>query len=203
MIAFIGMQIQMGVRKIPEINDIWSIDEAERDPFFSNRRTCDRYCALSTYFHAADNSQAVQNWRNPNFDPLSKIKPMIDHADIRFAAFYQRKQHIIAYGIFLLEEELISHLFQQPPINHFHPSGSHQSLDAILLVLTAISHLMSIYFQVTANSRLLPFYFQVTATRHHAAPSYSMLTGCLCFKDSNKWIGKPANIKFWKMLITL
>ena len=61
MIAFIGMQIQMGVRKIPEINDILSNDEAGLDPFLSKIMTYDRYWALSKYFHVADNSQAVQN----------------------------------------------------------------------------------------------------------------------------------------------
>src|ERR1700761_1107451 len=88
-------------RKTSEINDIRGIDEAECDPLLSRIMTSDRYWALSKYFHVADNSQAVQNWHDSNFDPLYKIRPM-NHANIRFAAVYQPKQHTIAYSIFLL-----------------------------------------------------------------------------------------------------
>jgi hypothetical protein len=52
----------------------------------------DRYWALSRYFHIADNTGAVLDATDPNYDPMYKVRPLIDLINARFSAIYKPKQ---------------------------------------------------------------------------------------------------------------
>jgi hypothetical protein len=56
--------------------------------------TRNRYWDLSRNFHIVDNTLAVTDKNNPKYDPLFKVRPMIDLVNDRCGALYKPKQHI-------------------------------------------------------------------------------------------------------------
>jgi hypothetical protein len=77
--AFIAMQIMFGVMPVTDMNLIWSTISwaGPSYPWYSSIMPRNRYWALSRYFHVRDTSDAPSHG-SPNFDPLFKIRPVID-----------------------------------------------------------------------------------------------------------------------------
>ena len=90
--AWLAMNIRMGLVERSEIDDIWSTDPVVGDPFMKGIMSRHRYWAINRYFHIADNAQAVQNRNHPNFDPMYKVRFMIDLVNERFAEVYKPGQ---------------------------------------------------------------------------------------------------------------
>jgi len=92
--AYIAMNIAMGLREYPEGHRIWSTRPLFYDPYLARIMSRDRFCALSRYFHIVDNTGAVTDYRLPGYDPMHKVRPIIDLFNTRSAALYRPKQYL-------------------------------------------------------------------------------------------------------------
>ena len=92
--AWLGINIATGLRSKSALNDIWSTDPLRHDSALSKIMSRNRYWAISRYFHIVDNSAAVLDSDDPNYDSMFKVRSMIDRANDKFASIYKPKQHI-------------------------------------------------------------------------------------------------------------
>ena len=90
--AYISMLIVMGLKNMTEANDIWSNRPLLNDAYLSSIMPKNRYWALSKYLHIADNTGAVLDAKDPNYDPMHKVRPLIDLINARSSAIYKPKQ---------------------------------------------------------------------------------------------------------------
>ena len=75
--AFFCVNIMMGIRKLPRISNYWSTDERFADPYISSIVTKTRFTKLTQYLHLRDTS-ATPGRDDPNYDPLFKVRTLID-----------------------------------------------------------------------------------------------------------------------------
>ena len=74
--CFIGFLFGISINKVAEINDIWSSDWVVACPAFACFFTKDRFWALWTNIHLADNEKAPPK-ESPAFDKLYKVRPIM------------------------------------------------------------------------------------------------------------------------------
>ena len=91
--VFLAFQMSMGIRSTPKVDDIWSTDDQIRDHFLAKLLSRNRYWALSRYFHLRDTSN-VPARDQPDYDPLFKVRPMLDLVNEKFALVYKPKQNL-------------------------------------------------------------------------------------------------------------
>lgn len=91
--AFIAMQIMFGVKPVKDMNLVWSTIPWTSYPWYSSIMTRNRYWVLSRYFHVRDTSDTPLRG-SPNYDPLFKVRPMIDRLNERSAELYKPGQHL-------------------------------------------------------------------------------------------------------------
>ena len=77
LIAFIGLNIAMGVISLPKLNDYWSTDIIRSHPWFRSVMPRNRFRQILCYIHVADNSQALRQ-DDPTYDKLWKVRPMMN-----------------------------------------------------------------------------------------------------------------------------
>ena len=75
--AFIGVNIIMGIDKKPTIYQYWSTDPFLGNPGIQSTFSRDRFEALCRYLHLHD-SQQMPEREDPSYDPLYKVRPLID-----------------------------------------------------------------------------------------------------------------------------
>ena len=76
-LAFISMNIAMGIISLPSIRDYWSNEPLMAHPWFGTVMSRNRFQQILRYFHIVDNSIA-QDRASPGYDKLWKIRPLID-----------------------------------------------------------------------------------------------------------------------------
>lgn len=76
--AFLGMLIQMGIHKLPCIEDYWSSDPLLQVIEIAETMTLKRFQKIMKYLHLNDNSQ-MPNRTDDNYDKLYKIRPLVEH----------------------------------------------------------------------------------------------------------------------------
>ena len=76
-LAYLGMNIAMGIVDLPEHTDYWTQEPMLRSPWFSCVMSLKRFKAISRFLHFADNVLALSR-DNPSYDRLWKIRPVID-----------------------------------------------------------------------------------------------------------------------------
>ena len=74
--CFIGFLYGTSIHQISQLDDVWSTDWVLASPAFAKFFTRDRFWALFSNIHLVDNAKALDR-RNPDFDKLYKIRPMI------------------------------------------------------------------------------------------------------------------------------
>lgn len=67
--AFIGMNIAMGVIPLPSLDEYWSIDPIMAHAWFPTVMSRNRFRQILRYLHVADNSKALDR-NDPNYDEL-------------------------------------------------------------------------------------------------------------------------------------
>ena len=77
MIAFIGVNIAMGVVQLPAGDDYWSVNPILAYPWFRSVFSSHRFRQILRYLHVTDNSQAVPRG-NSDYDKLWKVRYLID-----------------------------------------------------------------------------------------------------------------------------
>ena len=80
--AFVGINMQMGIKVLPEYKDYWSSDPALNDPFISKTMSRKRYEKLSQYFHCS-----IAAEEDPQ-DKLAKVRPLITLCERNFGHLF-------------------------------------------------------------------------------------------------------------------
>src|SRR6267154_948832 len=91
--AYIAMNIGMGLRGHTAADDIWRNKDILHDSYLSKIMSRDRFRAISKRIHFVDNTLDPGRGK-PNYDPLFKIRPMIDLFNTRAADLYKPKQQL-------------------------------------------------------------------------------------------------------------
>ncbi|CAK1585001.1 unnamed protein product [Parnassius mnemosyne] len=80
--AYLGMLIQMGIHKLPSIEDYWSSNPALCVPEIAETMTLQRFQKISRCLHVNDNEQMPRRGET-GFDKLYKIRPLLDQINQR------------------------------------------------------------------------------------------------------------------------
>ncbi|KAI0210525.1 hypothetical protein LSAT2_004722, partial [Lamellibrachia satsuma] len=80
--AFVGINLEMGIKVLPEYKDYWSSDPVLNDPFVSGIMPRKRYEKLSQYFHCSITAE-----EDPQ-DKLAKVRPMITLCEANFGHWF-------------------------------------------------------------------------------------------------------------------
>ena len=86
--AFIGMNIAMGMLRLPQIRDYWATDEVLSTAWFPSIMPRDRFFQIMRFLHLVDSSQQRKKGEE-GYDPLLKVRPLIDHLSAVFPHYYQ------------------------------------------------------------------------------------------------------------------
>ena len=86
--AFIGLNIAMGIMSLPAIQNYWSSDEILAHPWFRRVMSRNRFMEILQYFHVADNTTAPSR-TDPNYNKLWKIQPIITALNETSAQMYK------------------------------------------------------------------------------------------------------------------
>ena len=93
LLAFIGLNVAMGLIQLPQIQDYWNKNEVLATPFFPSIMSCDRFQNILRYLHLNDSSQQKKHGED-GYDALYKVRPLLDHFSAVFPLYYQPAQHI-------------------------------------------------------------------------------------------------------------
>ena len=85
--AYLGFMVVMGVNRLPEIRDSWSVDSKLNNAFISSRITRKRFEEISRYLHFVDNT-ALPLRDEPGFHQLQKVMPIITAMREKFEGNY-------------------------------------------------------------------------------------------------------------------
>ncbi|KAK3764943.1 hypothetical protein RRG08_045745 [Elysia crispata] len=90
---YIYTLITFGHHQVPELSLIWSSDPYWRVPAIADIWGRQRYQKIHQYFHLADSSH--QPGRNDEgYDPLYKVRPLLDHIRNVCSSVYKPKQNL-------------------------------------------------------------------------------------------------------------
>ena len=90
LLAFLGINIAMGMFLHPRVHDYWSTKPMFRMPWFSAIMSRDK---INRYLHMADSSKQKKRGEN-GYDPLYKVRPLIQKTLELFPKYYQPKQDL-------------------------------------------------------------------------------------------------------------
>ena len=91
--VFTAHLILLGLIRKPELSDYWSKKELTRTPFFGTRMSRDRFQAILSNFHMADD-RANPPHPDPQHEPLAKLQPFLDMCNTQFKAAFNPGQNI-------------------------------------------------------------------------------------------------------------
>ena len=85
--AFFGMIVAMSLVKVDNLKDYWSKDPVFGNQFVKAIMPRDRFLLILTFLHLNDNKKMLP--RHPGYDPLFKLRPIIDCQTSRFGSLWQ------------------------------------------------------------------------------------------------------------------
>jgi hypothetical protein len=85
---FMGLMFITGIIKKPDLEMYWSVDEVIATPFFGKTMTRDRFKAIWSFFHTANNNE------NNGQDRLFKVRKLMEMISKRFRENFTPGQHI-------------------------------------------------------------------------------------------------------------
>lgn len=89
--VFLGINLLMGLKKLPSYRDYWSSIPELRDPYISSLMSVNRFGWLLTHLHLANNDEMPQR-NDPSFDKLFKLRPYLEHLSTKFAELYSPEE---------------------------------------------------------------------------------------------------------------
>ena len=87
LLAFIGINIAMGLLRLPQVANYWSTVEIFQTPWFPAIMPRDRFFFLLRYLHLV-NSKDQKKKGEDGYDPLFKVRPIIEHLSAVFPHYY-------------------------------------------------------------------------------------------------------------------
>ena len=85
--AYFGFMIVMGINRLPEIRDYWSLDSKLNNAYISSRITRKRFEEISRYLHFTDNTTLPLR-DEPGFHRLQKVSPIVSTMKDKFLKNY-------------------------------------------------------------------------------------------------------------------
>lgn len=93
LLTFIGMNIAMGLLRLPQVRDYWATDEILSTPWLPSIMPRDRFFDIMRCLHLVDSSLQKKKGED-GYDPIYKVRPLIEHFSVVFPCFYQPSQHL-------------------------------------------------------------------------------------------------------------
>lgn len=81
--AFLGLNLLMGMKRLPSYKDYWSSAPDLHDPYISSIMTLKKFSWLLSHLHLNDNSM-IPSRDSALYDKLYKVRPMLDHLAQKF-----------------------------------------------------------------------------------------------------------------------
>lgn len=75
--AYVGIQIMMRMCSKPQVTDYWALSDIDKTPGFREVMSRNRYQLISSFLHFCNNEERVARGQ-PGYDPLFKIRPLLD-----------------------------------------------------------------------------------------------------------------------------
>ena len=91
--AYIAINIIMGINCLPTLDSYWSTHPALGCDWISSTMSKNRYMAINRFLHLNDNAFAAPR-NHPGYDPLHKVRPMIDMLRMVFGAYYNPEREL-------------------------------------------------------------------------------------------------------------
>ena len=88
LLAFIAINIAMGMLRLPQMRDYWTRSEVLSTPWFPSIMPRDRFITILRFLHLADSSKQKRKGED-GYDPLYKVRPIVDHLSAVFSKYYQ------------------------------------------------------------------------------------------------------------------
>ncbi|XP_046685368.1 piggyBac transposable element-derived protein 4-like [Homalodisca vitripennis] len=85
--VFLGLNILMGIKKLPSYRDYWSSEADLRDDYISSYMSVNRFGWLLTNLHINNNNDMPER-DSPNYDKLYKIRPLLNKLQETYKACY-------------------------------------------------------------------------------------------------------------------
>lgn len=86
--VFLGLNIMMGIKRLPSYRDYWSAKPEIRDSFVSKYMPVNRFGWLLTNLHINDNA-SMPNRGDQNYDKLYKIRPYLNRLSETYKTCYK------------------------------------------------------------------------------------------------------------------
>ncbi len=86
--AYFGFCVYMGMNRLPDLYDYWSLDEAFHYFPVASRITRKRFLEIQRYLHFANNETIIGRGE-PGFDRLAKVRPVLESLRQSFLTKYR------------------------------------------------------------------------------------------------------------------
>lgn len=91
--AFLGINILMGIHKLPSMKDYWSVEEGLGNLLIQKAMTRSRFLIILQNLHFTDNLQELPSKDSENYDRAWKLRPLFEHLGRHFKDAYQPESH--------------------------------------------------------------------------------------------------------------
>ena len=91
--AFLGVNILMGIQKLPSIKSYWAVDEGLGNPLIQKTMTRTRFMEILRNIHFTDNLQKLPLRDSEDYDRAWKMRPFFDHLQKHFQAAFEPESH--------------------------------------------------------------------------------------------------------------
>lgn len=89
---FFGINILMGIKKLPSYRDYWSDNPQMHDSYISSLMTVNRFGFFLSHMHINDNSKEPKRG-DPRYDKLYKLRPLLDELSQNFKECFKPGQY--------------------------------------------------------------------------------------------------------------
>ncbi len=93
MMGFLAVVMNMGLVRLPSINDYWSNEDNIGQPWFKRMFSRNRFQLLLKFFHLVDNTTMPAHGQR-GYNPAGKFEPFLDHLNSKFRAAFTPHQHV-------------------------------------------------------------------------------------------------------------
>ena len=91
--AFLGVNIVMGINKLPTIKSYWSVDEGLGNPVIQKAMTRGQFLEILQNIHFADNHKELPPKVGDQYDRAWKLRPLFNHREKHFQEALQPECH--------------------------------------------------------------------------------------------------------------
>lgn len=85
--TFLGINLLMGIKKLPSYRDYWCSDDDLHDPYISKLMIVIRFGWIISHLHSNDNT-LLPSRNSPDYDKLYKLRPYLDRLQKNFLTHY-------------------------------------------------------------------------------------------------------------------